>query len=359
MSAIDVVIAAAGTGGHVFPGLAVADVLRREGQKVAWLGTSLGMEARLVPQAGIALHVLSFRGVRGRGLGSWLALPVRLLVALGQALTMLHRLQPRTVLAMGGFVSVPAGMAARLSGVRLVVHEQNAVAGLSNRLLAPLAHQVLIAFPHAFPGHSKVNLVGNPVRESITHLPPPQDRMAGRTGPIRLLVLGGSQGAMALNRLVPQAMAILRAAGCSIAVRHQCGAGRLQFTHEAYGQLADDVMISEFITDMGEAYAWADLAICRAGALTICELSAAGLGAILIPYPHAVDDHQTYNAKWLADQGGAVVCQEDGLTPQQLAGIVRSGHLDRMHLLAMARAARSLARPDACRDIVAAVCNGE
>lgn len=358
MSAIDVVIAAAGTGGHVFPGLAVADVLRRKGQKVAWLGTSMGMEARLVPQAGIALHALSFQGVRRRGLGPWLALPVRLLIALGQALAVLHRLQPRTVLAMGGFVSVPAGMAARLSGRRLVVHEQNARAGLANRLLAPLAHQVLIAFPHAFPGHPKAQLVGNPVRESIVHLPPPQERMAGRTGPIRLLVLGGSQGAVALNRLVPQAMALLRAAGCSIVVRHQCGAGRLQGTQEAYGQLADEVMITEFITDMAEAYAWADLAICRAGALTIGELSAAGLGAILIPYPYAVDDHQTQNARWLADQGGAVVCQEAGLTPQQLADIVRAGHMDRTHLLAMACAARSLARPDASRDIAAVVGDG-
>ena len=353
---VDVVIAAAGTGGHVFPGLAVADALRGQGKTVAWLGTSFGLESRLVPQAGIALHTLSFRGVRRRGVGPWLALPGRLFLALGQALNLLYRLKPKAVLAMGGFVSVPAGLAARLSGRRLVVHEQNAIAGLSNRLLAPLAHQVLTAFPHTLRLGPRAHLVGNPVRESIMHLPPPRERLADRTGPIRLLVLGGSQGAVALNRLVPQAIALLQAAGCAITVRHQCGAGRLQPTQEAYGRLMDDVTISEFITDMAEAYGWADLAICRAGALTVCELSAAGLGAILIPYPFAVDDHQTHNARWLADHGAAVVCQEAGLEPQELARIVQSEYLDRARLLAMACAARSLARPGACLDIAATVC---
>jgi UDP-N-acetylglucosamine--N-acetylmuramyl-(pentapeptide) pyrophosphoryl-undecaprenol N-acetylglucosamine transferase len=359
MSKVDVVIAAAGTGGHVFPGLAVAETLRRQGQGVAWVGTSLGLEARLVPQADIALHTLSFQGVRRRGMGPWLALPARLLFALGQALGMLRRLRPRVVLAMGGFVSVPAGLAARLSGLRLVVHEQNAIAGLSNRLLAPLAHQILTAFPNTFRAGIKTRLVGNPVRESIASLPPPQERLAGRTGPIRLLVLGGSQGAVALNSLVPQAIAVLRASGHEVAVRHQCGAGRLLATQSAYGPLGMDVTITEFISDMADAYAWADLAICRAGALTVSELSAAGLGAILIPYPFAVDDHQTHNAQWLADRGGAVVCQESILTPEGLARIVQMDHLDRGHLLAMACASRSLARPAACRDIAAVVCGEE
>ncbi|MFP4079046.1 MAG: undecaprenyldiphospho-muramoylpentapeptide beta-N-acetylglucosaminyltransferase [Ectothiorhodospira sp.] len=351
MSRGPILIMAGGTGGHVFPGLAVAEALRARGEAVCWLGTEGGLEARLVPAAGIPFHTLPVSGLRGKGVVPWIMAPWRLGVALWAALGLLLRLRPRAVLGLGGFASGPGGLMAAALGRPLVIHEQNAVAGLTNRALARVADRVLQAFPDTFPAARHPHVVGNPVREAILHLPPPEERLAGREGPLRLLVVGGSLGALALNTLVPEAVARLPATQRPL-IRHQAGERTLEAAREAYRAAGVEADVGPFIEDMAEAYAWADLVICRAGALTISELAAAGVAALLVPYPHAVDDHQRVNARHLGDAGAAWVVAQDELDTAAL--VTRLEALDRGGLLVMSRRARDLARPDAAREVAGA-----
>jgi UDP-N-acetylglucosamine--N-acetylmuramyl-(pentapeptide) pyrophosphoryl-undecaprenol N-acetylglucosamine transferase len=334
-------IMAGGTGGHVFPGLAVADHLRERGWNVIWLGSPAGMEAKLVPSRGYAMAPVQFSGLRGKGLVTVLLLPLRLLRAFWQALRALRAHQPDVVLGMGGYVAFPGGMMASLLNRPLVIHEQNSVAGLTNRVLARLADRVLAGFPGALPD---AEAVGNPVRADIATLPDPVQRFSGRTGPLQVLVIGGSLGAAALNDIVPQALALLPST-IRPHVRHQSGAqhtAKLRDNYQRAGVNADTVA---FIDDMAGAYSSADLVICRAGALTVAELAAAGVASILVPFPHAVDDHQTGNARYLTDAGAAVLLQQKDMTAGGLAALINS--LNRDSLLSMASKARAMARADA------------
>ncbi len=356
MSARPVVIMAGGTGGHVYPALAVARELAAREVPVVWIGTRAGLEARVVPAAGIPVHWLRVTGLRGKGTLSLLLAPVRLLLALAQALRILFRLRPRAVLGMGGFVSGPGGLGARLLHLPLVVHEQNAVAGLTNRILARLADTVLCGFPDCLAGRTGATFVGNPVRAEIAALAPPEERMADRPGPVRLLVVGGSQGALALNRLVPEALA--RLAGTPpLEVRHQAGERTLETAREAYRRAGVAGRVEPFIEDMAEAYGWSDLVVCRAGALTVAELAAAGVASVLVPYPHAVDDHQRVNGEYLVRAGAAVLLSQAGLDAAVLADTLRALAADPQRLRAMAGAARTLARPHAARDVADACLN--
>lgn len=346
-------IMAGGTGGHIFPGLAVAEAISSAGWKAVWLGTRGGMETTLVPKRGLAIETVSFGGVRGKGLLTALLLPMFILLACGQALGVLLRQRPDAVLGMGGFAAFPGGLMAALLGRPLIIHEQNAVAGLTNKVLAHLADRICAGFPQAFgPTRLKIAVVGNPVRADIAALPSPQVRFTGREGPLRLLVVGGSRGALVLNRVVPEALAKL-APEARPALRHQAGADQAQATREAYAEAGVAAEVSEFIENMAQAYAEADLLVCRAGALTVAELAAAGVAAILVPFPHAVDDHQTHNARHLADAGAAVLLPQDQLSPERLAQELRG--LDRARLLEMAQRARALAQPQSAAR-VAAIC---
>ncbi|MEJ2643761.1 MAG: undecaprenyldiphospho-muramoylpentapeptide beta-N-acetylglucosaminyltransferase [Gammaproteobacteria bacterium] len=348
-----ILIMAGGTGGHVFPALAVAERLRADGVSVVWLGTHRGLEADVVPRAGLPIEWIRVSGLRGKGLGRRLSAPFMLLLALIQAFAVLLRVRPQAVLGMGGFVTGPGGVAAWVLRRPLLLHEQNSVAGLTNRLLVPLATRLMEAFPGALPASRKPVLTGNPVRDDIAALPAPEMRFADRTGALRLLVLGGSLGARALNETVPAALQ-QQPPESRPTVWHQCGRLHADAARESYRQAGVEARVEPFITDMAEAYGWADLVLCRAGALTVAELSAAGLGAILVPYPYAVDDHQTSNARYLADAAAAVLVPQNELTAQRLATLLVE-HGERGHLLAMARNARGLARPDAARE-VAALC---
>jgi UDP-N-acetylglucosamine--N-acetylmuramyl-(pentapeptide) pyrophosphoryl-undecaprenol N-acetylglucosamine transferase len=344
----EVLIMAGGTGGHIFPGLAVADCLRQRGVPVRWLGARGGMECQKVAAAGIPIDVVDISGLRGKGLARWLTLPWRLLRAVGQALRVIGRHRPRCAVSFGGYAAGPGGLAARLRGVPLLVHEQNRIPGMTNRVLARLADRVLQAFPGSWPESLAAITCGNPVRHDVVGLPAPAERLAGREGPVRLLVTGGSQGAMALNRLVPAALGLLRGQ-TEFEVRHQCGRNRLQETRAAYEDYPAEV--TEFIEDMAAAYAWADLVICRAGALTVSEVAAAGLPAIFVPFPHAVDDHQTRNAGYLVDSGGGLLLPEAAASPGALAELLSSLAADRGRLLEMATQARACAVPDAARRV--------
>lgn len=352
-----VMIMAGGTGGHVYPALAVARGLAAMGRDVVWLGTRRGLEGRVIPQQQIPIEWISVSGLRGKGVVSWLLAPFRLLRALFQALSILRKTRPSVVLGMGGFVSGPGGLAARLLGRRLVIHEQNAVAGLTNRSLARIADRVLEAFPGSFPnpGHirSGVETVGNPVRDEILSLAEPGRRMAGRSGSLRLLVLGGSQGALRLNTMTPLALAQIDS-GQRPQVWHQAGARTLDQAKSAYRLHDVDARVEPFIEQMADAYGWADLVICRAGALTVFELAAAGLAAVLVPFPSAVDDHQTLNADWLVRAGAAVLLPEAKLSADSLAAMILRFSGDRQGLLDMAGRARALAAPGACGKVVRA-----
>lgn len=349
-----IVIMAGGTGGHVFPALAVAAELRAQGVPVVWLGTRSGLEAKLVPQTNIPLEYVGVSGLRGSGGKRLLVAPFMLVKALVQVAVIFKRLKPRLVLGLGGFTSGPGGLMAWLLGIPLIVHEQNAVPGLTNRWLARLATQVLEAFPASFPPQRRALTVGNPVRADIVALPQPGERFVNRGGRPRLLVVGGSQGALALNRLVPQALAQLQPEERP-QVWHQAGGKLLAAAAECYREVGMEVRLQPFIEAMADAYGWADLVLCRAGALTVAELAAAGVGAILVPFPHAVDDHQTVNGCFLERAGAALLVPQDRLTADGLAQLLQALLRDRSRLLAMAQAARHLARVDAAQR-VAQIC---
>ncbi|WP_111657271.1 undecaprenyldiphospho-muramoylpentapeptide beta-N-acetylglucosaminyltransferase [Isoalcanivorax indicus] len=347
-----VLMMAGGTGGHVFPALAVADVLRERGYDIAWLGAQGGIENRLVPAAGYPLHALKVRGVRGGGVWRKLQAPFLLLRAVLAARRVLRGTSAVLAVGFGGFASGPGGLAARLSGVPLVVHEQNAIPGLTNRVLARLANQTLEGFSGAFGGRARA--VGNPVRNVIVSLPDPAQRYAERDGALRILVLGGSQGALALNRALPAALARLLQAQPAV-IRHQAGRGRRDEAAGAYASAALEAAVDEFIDDMAAAYAWADLVICRAGALTVAEVAAAGVAALFVPLPTAVDDHQRHNAEWLAGQGAALVLEQQQLNAAALAERLRpvmaEGAIDRARLATMAVQARALAHTDSATHV--------
>lgn len=348
MSERPILIMAGGTGGHVFPALALARLLRERERKVVWLGTRRGLEARVVPAEGFAIEWLGIGGLRGKGALTLLAAPFRLAAALWQALGVMRRHRPAVVVGLGGFVTGPGGVAAWLCRRPLIIHEQNAIAGFTNRCLAWLAREVLTAFPGAFPPRVAVREIGNPVRREISALAPPAERFAGREGPLRILVVGGSLGAARLNAVVPLALQDLEQRGVArFDVRHQCGEKQQASARAAYAGTTLRAEVSAFIDDMADAYGWADLVICRAGALTVSELAAAGIAAVLVPYPHAVDDHQTHNAEVLVRAGAAVRIADGELDPTQLAERLQRLCTGRDVLVAMASRARSCARPDA------------
>ena len=344
-----ILVMAGGTGGHVFPGLAVADYLHARGWRVVWMGNPDGMEAKLVPARGYEMAWVRFTALRGKGLLRKLLLPLNLLRAFGQALGALSRVKPNVVLGMGGYVTFPGGMMAALSGRPLVVHEQNSVAGLANRVLAGVADRILSGFPGVL---RQGEWAGNPVRAEIAALPLPAQRYAGRSGPLDVLVVGGSLGARALNEAVPRALALLQLAERP-RVTHQSGAKQIDDLRAAYAAAGVEAQLLPFIDDMAARYAAADLVVCRAGALTIAELAAAGVASVLVPFPQAVDDHQTGNARFLSEAGAAILLPQRELTPEKLAALLRE--LTREKLAAMAEKARALAKPEATR-AVAEVC---
>ncbi|PIE00529.1 MAG: undecaprenyldiphospho-muramoylpentapeptide beta-N-acetylglucosaminyltransferase [Thiothrix nivea] len=350
-----ILITAGGTGGHVYPGLAVACALKAQGIPVMWMGTRAGLEARVVPEAGIEMVWLTVTGLRGKGWKTRLLAPFKLLVALFQSVRIMLKYKPAAVLGMGGFVAGPGGLVAALLGKPVVIHEQNAVPGLTNKWLSTVSQRVLEGFPGTFVASEKVVATGNPVRTDIADLPSPVERLAGRDDEkIHLLVIGGSLGAAALNEKVPQALAMLPQAQRP-RVRHQAGARNITEAKEHYKQSAVTAEVTDFITDMAEAYGWADLIICRSGALTVAEVAAAGLAAILIPYPYAVDDHQTANGVYLADNGAALLVQQRDLSAEKLAAMLQALCADRSRLMEMGVAARKLAKPYATLQ-VAAIC---
>lgn len=340
-----VMIMAGGTGGHIFPGLAVARALIARDVPVVWLGSAGGMETRLVAESGIEIDTIGIGGLRGKGATTLLLAPFRLARAVLQSLAVLRRRRPRAVISFGGFAAGPGGLAAWLLRRPLLVHEQNAAPGMTNRVLARLAKRVLTGFPGSFPGLEHVT-VGNPVRAEIAALAAPAQRLSGRTGPARVLVLGGSQGARALNLGVPGAIAAL-APQTRPQLRHQCGRNSEQATRDAYAAAGVEATVDAFIADMAQAYDWADLVVCRAGASTIAELSAAGLGSVLVPFPHATDDHQTRNAEYLVSRGAAQLVPEGEGFVERLTAALQAVLADPAARLRMAGAARDAAFDDA------------
>ncbi|MDT8281198.1 MAG: undecaprenyldiphospho-muramoylpentapeptide beta-N-acetylglucosaminyltransferase [Gammaproteobacteria bacterium] len=354
-----VLIMAGGTGGHVFPALAVADELRSRGIPVVWLGTRAGIEARLVPQAGYPIEWMSITGLRGKNTITLLLAPVRIVLACWQALVVLLKRKPCVVLGMGGFVSGPGGLMAWLIRKPLLVHEQNAIAGLTNKILVKFSSVVLQAFPGVF---NEAITTGNPVRKSICEITVPEDRFAQRyenddgrdQSRLRLLVIGGSLGAVKLNELMPQALAKIDPAQRPEVI-HQTGVKNIDTAKTLYSDAAVSAKVEAFIDDMPAVYAWADLVICRAGAMTVFELASAGIASILVPYPHAVDDHQTQNALYLQTSGAAIIKQQDDLSADWLVEVINDFTANRHKLLDMAVAARKLALPDSAR-IIADAC---
>lgn len=349
-----ILIMAGGTGGHVFPALAVARELQQAGMPVVWMGTHAGLEAKIVPAAGFPMAWVKVSGLRGKGFMQRLRAPFMLAYALLQSLWIMLSLRPRAVLGMGGFVTGPGGLMAWLTRRPLLIHEQNSIAGMTNRLLAPLARCVMEAFPGALADKAATLHTGNPVRADIAALQAPEQRLAAHDKPLHLLVLGGSLGAQALNETVPQALAMLSEEQRP-QVQHQAGGKQLDGCLAAYQAAGVEGDVKPFIDDMAEAYAWADLVICRAGALTVAELAAAGVGAILVPYPYAVDDHQTGNAQFLVNAGAGVLIQQTELTPQRLAELLQHYQQQPEALVQMAQSARALAKPDAAQ-VVAQQC---
>ena len=350
-----VLITAGGTGGHVYPGLAVARALMAQGIPVVWMGTRKGLEARVIPEAGIEMAWLEVNALRGKGVMTTLLAPVNLVRALWQSLQIMRRYRPAAVLGMGGFVAGPGGLMAALMGIPVVIHEQNAVAGLTNKLLSKVCRRILEGFPGTFMPSAKVMATGNPVRLDIASLPDPAERAASRAHePTHVLVVGGSLGAQALNQIVPQALALMPEASCPI-VRHQAGVKNIDDAREQYRKAQVVADVTPFIEDMAAAYAWADLVICRSGALTVAELASAGVAALLVPFPHAVDDHQTANGKYLADNGAALLIQQCDLNAEKLATVLTDLCTNRAKLQQMGTVARQLAKPYATAQ-VAAIC---
>ena len=336
-----ILIMAGGTGGHIFPGLAVAAEMRAEGWDVVWMGAKGGMEERLVPPHGHRTAWIRARAARGKGVLQKLLLPANLLLSFWESARHIRRARPDVVLGLGGYVAFPGGMMASLLNRPLALHEQNAIAGLANRLLATVSDKTMVAFPDALKG---AEWTGNPVRADIAAIAQPEERFEGRSGPLRVLVVGGSLGAQALNEAVPRALALLPEKPMVV---HQAGEKHLETLKGNYEAQKVQGELVPFIQDMARRYAEADLVICRAGAVTIAELSAGGVASVLVPFPHAVDDHQTANARFLAERGAAVLVPQRELTPEKLASLI--GSLDRAKLLEMARKARALGKPDAAR----------
>ncbi len=338
-------VMAGGTGGHIFPGLAVAEELRTRGWNVHWLGTPGSMESRIVPPQGFAFEPIDFSGVRGKGLATLALLPLRLLRAFWQALAVVRRVRPDVVVGLGGYVTFPGGMMAVLCGKPLVVHEQNSVAGLVNKVLAGVADRVFTAFPGAL---RKGAWVGNPLRTAFTRQADPQARFAGRSGPLRLLVVGGSLGAKALNDIVPQALALIPAERRPV-VTHQSGATQIDALRANYAAAGVEAVLTPFIDDTATAFAEADLIVCRAGASTVTEIAAVGAAAVFVPFPHAVDDHQTANARFLADAGGGWLVQQRDLSAEALAQLLQN--TEREALLERALKAKTMQKIHATREV--------
>jgi len=348
MSSKCALIMAGGTGGHIFPGLAVADALRERGWRVHWLGAPASMEARLVPAQGFALETISFGGVRGKSVLTLALLPLRLLRAFWQALAVVRRVRPHVVVGLGGYISFPGGMMAVLAGKPLVLHEQNSVAGLANRVLAGVADRVFTAFPGVL---GKAEWIGNPLRAAFAHQPGPAERFAGRSGPLRLLVVGGSLGAQALNDVVPQALALFSPHERP-RVLHQSGAAQIERLRANYAAAGVEAELTPFIDDPARAFAEADLIVCRAGASTVTEIAAIGAAAIFVPFPSAVDDHQTANARFLVDAGGGWLLPQSELSPERLADMLRN--MERNALMNKALEAKKMQKLDATNAVVAA-----
>lgn len=351
-----ILIAAGGTGGHVYPALAVADYLRENDIKVTWVGTNQGLESRVIPAANIPLEIITISGLRGKGILNWMYVPVKLFVAVYQAISICWRVKPDAVMGMGGFVSGPCGLAAFILRKPLYIHEQNAIPGLTNRVLSYLADTVMQAFPGSFKGKQVAVVTGNPIRKEITELVKPEIRMTERKGNIRLLIVGGSLGAQALNENVPQVLSELDM-DLRPDVWHQAGKGKLEATSQNYKNVNVEAKVTEYIDDMAGAYEWADLVICRAGALTVSELTSAGLASILVPYAYAVDDHQTANARFLTNANAAILIPQDQLATKLKGTITELLLSGRAKLIEMAKAARKLSKPDATR-VVAQICLG-
>jgi len=343
-------VMAGGTGGHVYPAMAVADYLKAKDWKIVWLVTEGGMENRLIDGKGYDTYTIQMRGVRGKGIKGWLMLPIKLAVAFSQCFKAIRKYQPNVVLGMGGFAAFPGGVMAWLLRKPLVVHEQNSVAGLTNKILAHFSTRLLAAFPSAFG--NKATVVGNPVRKEIALVEAPLQRMQGRSGPFHLLVVGGSLGAQALNEMVPKAVAMLPE-DQRPEIIHQAGVEHILPLTENYKLANVKADTRGFIEDMAATYAWADLVICRSGALTIAELSAVGVASVLVPFPHAVDDHQTGNAAYLANNGAAMLIQQKDMTVADLHHILSK--VTREKLLKAAQKARALGKPGATQ-VVAEIC---
>ena len=347
-----ILIMAGGTGGHIFPALAVADYLKKAGWRIVWLGTKGGMEESLVVQKGYDLKCIDFSGLRGKNLIVWFTLPFRLMLALWQSAKLLFQLRPDVVLGMGGYPSFPGGIMAALLSKPLLIHEQNSIPGLTNKILVKFADKVLIGFPHAIKDKKKVVFSGNPVRNEISKLDSPEHRYEGRSGNLKLLIIGGSLGAKVLNTIVPLALKLIPDSIRPLVV-HQAGEKHLESLNKNYVEAGVEGELVVFIEEMAVKYSECDLVICRAGALTVAEISSAGIASILVPFPYAVDDHQTYNANFLSNNDAAVLLPENELTPDSLANLLLE--LTRERLLGMAIKARELAKPNATR-IVAEEC---
>lgn len=345
-----VLIMTGGTGGHVFPGLAVAKYLEKQNVQVEWMGTQRGLESKLVPEANIPLHIISISGLRGKGLKDILLFPFRLCIALLQAMRIIRKIKPDVILGMGGFVSGPGGIAAWILRYPLVIHEQNAKAGTTNRWLAKVAKKVLEGFPDTFTNRKNTVTVGNPVREELSVLPMPTERLQKTNQPLHLLVLGGSLGAQAINQLLPQALAKISNEERPL-VQHQTGEKHYETTVKEYGTAGVQADIVPFISQMDKAYSWADIVLCRSGALTVAELCAVGLGAILVPFPYAIDDHQTANANYLVKQGAAWLMQQSALTADGLANALKQLSNSAERRLEMANAAYQLRRVEAAERV--------
>ena len=341
-------IMAGGTGGHIFPGLAVAEALRNKGWRVHWLGTPGSMESRLVPPRGFALELIDFSGVRGKGLSTLALLPLRLLRAFWQSIQVVRRIQPDVLVGLGGYVTFPGGMMGVLLGKPLVLHEQNSVAGMANKVLAGVADRVFTAFPNVF---AKGQWVGNPLRAEFLKQAAPQDRFADRKGPLQLLVVGGSLGARALNTVVPQALASIAPEQRPV-VTHQSGEKQIEELRANYAAAGVQATLTPFIDDTAQAFADADLVLCRAGASTVTEIAAVGAAAAFVPFPSAVDDHQTHNARFLVDQGAGWLMPQSEMTPQALAALLTG--TSRTELLARAQAAKKMQQTQATDAVVAA-----